>query len=145
MLAGLPPPRSDADFWRTVQQYTLNNAHYYCETADLSRPFPSVWCVAQGCARPARAQAVCPHPRPTMCCCSTVDDPNPEFVWNSWLRQPMLELGLFYHAPALLQVCARARARREQRALLSRNALLACAPAGRCGVQRAEPPQRRAV
>jgi len=39
-LAGLPPPRADGDFWRTMQQFTLNNAHYYCETADISRPFP---------------------------------------------------------------------------------------------------------
>lgn len=39
-LAGLPPPRADGDFWRAMQQFTLNNAHYYCETADISRPFP---------------------------------------------------------------------------------------------------------
>ena len=36
--------------------------------------------------------------------CSTVEDPNPEFVWNSWLRQPLLELGLFHHVPPLIQV-----------------------------------------
>lgn len=40
VLAGLPPPKGDVDFWRTLQQFTLNNAHYYCETADISRPFP---------------------------------------------------------------------------------------------------------
>jgi hypothetical protein len=43
-LAGLPPPgrggADAADFWRALQQFTLNNAHYYCETADISRPFP---------------------------------------------------------------------------------------------------------
>lgn len=41
--AGLPPPRAAAaaqEFWRALQQFTLNNAHYYCETADISRPFP---------------------------------------------------------------------------------------------------------
>lgn len=75
-LAGLPPPRADGDFWRAMQQFTLNNAHYYCETADISRPFPSER-----------------DPR----------DPAPEFVWNSWLRQPLLELGLYDHCPALLQ------------------------------------------
>ena len=31
-------------------------------------------------------------------------DPAPEFVWNSWLRQPLVELGLYDHCPALLQV-----------------------------------------
>lgn len=37
--------------------------------------------------------------------CSERDprDPNPEFVWNSWLRQPLVELGLYDHCPALLQ------------------------------------------
>ncbi|PSC67116.1 putative phosphoinositide phosphatase SAC9 isoform X1, partial [Micractinium conductrix] len=75
-LAGLPPPRRSAEFWRALQQFTLNNAHYYCETADISRPFPSDR-----------------DPR----------DPNPEFVWNSWLRQPLVELGLYDHCPALLQ------------------------------------------
>lgn len=30
-------------------------------------------------------------------------EPNPEFVWNSWLRQPLVELGLYDHCPALLQ------------------------------------------
>ena len=44
-LAGLPPPKADVDFWRALQQFTLNNAHYYCETADISRPFPRCACV----------------------------------------------------------------------------------------------------
>lgn len=51
-LAGLPPPKADADFWRAVQQFTLNNAHYYCETADVSRPFPR-------CGTPVQATACC--------------------------------------------------------------------------------------
>jgi hypothetical protein len=70
-------PRQDADFWRTVQQYTLNNAHYFCETADITRPFPSH------------------HP---------VSEPEPEFVWNAWLSEPLRELGLHSHCPVLLQV-----------------------------------------
>ncbi|EFN60062.1 hypothetical protein CHLNCDRAFT_133330 [Chlorella variabilis] len=76
-LAGLPPPRSgDVEFWRALQQFTLNNAHYYCETADISRPFPSD-----------------KDPR----------EPAAEFVWNSWLRQPLVELGLYEQCPSLLQ------------------------------------------
>jgi hypothetical protein len=54
-LAGLPPPgrgaADAADFWRTLQQFTLNNAHYYCETADISRPFPRSACAEQLAAR----------------------------------------------------------------------------------------------
>eukprot|EP00887_Chlorella_sp_A99_P003928 scaffold11.g3928.t1 len=77
-LAGAAPPpaRQDQDFWRAVQQFTLNNAHYYCETADISRPFPSP---------------------------EDPSNPNPEFVWNSWLRQPLVDMGLFAHCPPLLQ------------------------------------------
>jgi hypothetical protein len=44
-MAGLPPPKGDTEFWRALQQFTLNNAHYYCETADISRPFPR-WALA---------------------------------------------------------------------------------------------------
>lgn len=70
---------STNEFWRSVQQHTLNNAHYYCETADLTRPFPSS------------------HP-PT--------DPAAEFVWNAWLSMPLKSLGLHSHCPALLQGAA---------------------------------------
>lgn len=51
--------------------------------------------------------ATCNRP-PTLTPASERDprDPAPEFVWNSWLRQPLLELGLYDHCPALLQVGA---------------------------------------
>ena len=63
-------------------QYTLNNAHWYCETADLSRPFPSA---------------------------HDVTDPQPEFVWNAWLSAPLRALGLHAHCPPLLQASAAVR------------------------------------
>lgn len=47
-----------------------------------------------------------PHPPACRCPpCSDKDprEPSPEFVWNSWLRQPLVELGLYDHCPALLQ------------------------------------------
>jgi hypothetical protein len=46
-------------------------------------------------------------PLPAALACSSRDprEPSPEFVWNSWLRQPLVELGLYDHCPALLQVC----------------------------------------
>ena len=69
----------DLAFWTSMQQYTLNNAHYFCETADLSRPFPSTF---------------------------AAQDPAPEFVWNSWLREPLRSLGLQELCPTLLQVRA---------------------------------------
>ena len=60
-----------------MQRYTLNNAHYFCETADVTRPFPS------------RVE---------------VSDPSWEFVWNRWLAASIREVGLTGHCPFLLQV-----------------------------------------
>lgn len=60
-----------------LQRYTLNNAHYFCETADITRPFPS------------RVK---------------VSDPSWEFVWNRWLAASVRELGLEDLCPHLLQV-----------------------------------------
>jgi SacI homology domain len=66
----------EQEFWRSMQQHTVGGVHYYCETADLTRPFPSS------------------HP-PT--------DPELEFIWNAWLSQPLRDLGLPTHCPQLLQ------------------------------------------
>lgn len=60
-----------------MQRYTLNNAHYFCETADVTRPFPSR---------------------------SNPSDPSWEFVWNRWLAASVCNLGLTSHCPHLLQV-----------------------------------------
>lgn len=78
-LEAVPTPftaAAEQEFWRSMQQQTISGVHYYCETADLTRPFPS------------SHQAT---------------DPEPEFVWNSWLAQPLIDLGLFSHCPALMQ------------------------------------------
>jgi hypothetical protein len=52
-------------------------AHYFCETIDLTRPFPSY--------------------RP-------VTKPSWEFVWNKWLTASFRGIGLDFLCPALLQV-----------------------------------------
>ncbi|KAK9827235.1 hypothetical protein WJX81_000601 [Elliptochloris bilobata] len=65
-----------------VPNFSLNNAHFYCETADVSRGFPS--------ARPAGA-------------------PSWEFVWNRWLATPLRAAGLPAHCPHLLQGVVEAR------------------------------------
>ena len=61
-----------------VPKYSLNNAHYFCETADVTRPFPSS------------------HP---------VGLPSGEFVWNAWLAASLAAVGLPGHCPRLLQAC----------------------------------------
>lgn len=68
---------SEVERVENMQRFTLNNAHYFCETADVTRPFPSR--------------------------CS-VSDPSWEFVWNGWLSMSVRALGLNSHCPHLLQV-----------------------------------------
>ncbi|KAH7615657.1 hypothetical protein Ndes2526B_g09598 [Nannochloris sp. 'desiccata'] len=67
---------AEQEFWRSMQQHIVGGFHYYCETADLSRPFPSAHL-------------------PT--------EPELEFIWNAWLSQPFRDLGLPTHCPALMQ------------------------------------------
>jgi hypothetical protein len=59
----------------------LTGAHFFCETIDLSRPFPS--------------------DRP-------VTQPSWEFVWNRWLTASFRGIGLDFVCPPLLQVSFRA-------------------------------------
>lgn len=56
--------------------FPIDGAHYYCETLDLSRPFPS--------------------DRP-------VSQPSWEFVWNRWLSTSFRRLGLDFVCPPLLE------------------------------------------
>jgi len=67
---------SEQEFWRLLQQNSVSGMHYYCETADVSRPFPSEY---------------------------EPFNPDQNFVWNAWLSKPVRDLGLLRHCPALLQ------------------------------------------
>ena len=69
--------QKELDRLALLPEYTLDNAHYYCETADVSRPFPSR------------------HP---------VGRPSWEFVWNRWLTAALRECGLPGASPHLMQV-----------------------------------------
>lgn len=60
-----------------MHKYVLSNAHFYCETVDISRPFPSS---------------------------SPAGDPSWEFVWNRWLSAGLRAVGLPDHCPHLMQV-----------------------------------------
>jgi hypothetical protein len=67
---------AEQEFWRLLQQNNVSGTHYFCETVDLSRPFPSekdAW------------------------------DPDQEFVWNHYISKGFRMLGLNRHCPALLQ------------------------------------------
>ena len=67
----------EVDRAEMMHKYTLNNAHYFCETADITRPFPSS---------------------------HAVSDPSWEFVWNCWLAVSLRTQNLAEHCPQLLQV-----------------------------------------
>ncbi|KAK9818315.1 hypothetical protein WJX72_010447 [[Myrmecia] bisecta] len=66
----------EMDNLQQLPNYTLNNAHYYCETIDITRPFPSSQPVAS---------------------------PSWEFVWNRWLSAALRATSLPGHCPHLLQ------------------------------------------
>ena len=73
---GLSP--EELERMEMMHKYVLSNAHFYCETVDISRPFPSS---------------------------SPLDDPSWEFVWNRWLSAALRAVGLPTHCPHLMQVC----------------------------------------
>lgn len=72
---GLSP--EELERMEMMHKYVLSNAHFYCETVDISRPFPSS---------------------------SPLDDPSWEFVWNRWLSAALRAVGLPTHCPHLMQV-----------------------------------------
>lgn len=65
-----------------ITTFHIDGAHYFCETLDVSRPFPS--------SRP-------------------VNQPSWEFVWNRWLSTSWRSIGLDHICPPLLQGLYEAR------------------------------------
>ncbi len=41
-VAGYPLSKAEAEKLSLLREFTLDNAHFYCETADITRPFPSL-------------------------------------------------------------------------------------------------------
>lgn len=65
---------------KNVQELTdldIDGKHYFCETRDITRPFPS-------------------H--------MSFHEPDDEFVWNGWISMPFKNIGLPQHCVILLQV-----------------------------------------
>ncbi|KAL8150339.1 hypothetical protein V2J09_020147 [Rumex salicifolius] len=59
-----------------LMEVDIDGNYYFCETRDVTRPFPSRM---------------------------TVEDGDDEFVWNEWLSSPFKRLGLQRHCVTLLQ------------------------------------------
>ncbi|XP_020235927.1 probable phosphoinositide phosphatase SAC9 [Cajanus cajan] len=65
-----------------LTELDIDGKHYFCETRDVTRPFPSRMPVHQ---------------------------PDPEFVWNGWFSTPFVDIGLPRHCVTLLQGFAECR------------------------------------
>lgn len=61
-----------------LSELDIDGKHYFCETRDITRPFPSAL---------------------------TYENPDDEFVWNTWFSKPFRDIGLPKHCIILLQVC----------------------------------------
>lgn len=73
-----PQPQSKGQV-KNVQELTeidIDGKHYFCETRDITRPFPSRM---------------------------PLQNPDEEFVWNRWLSMPFENIGLQQHCVTLLQ------------------------------------------
>ncbi|KAL6556456.1 putative phosphoinositide phosphatase sac9 [Orobanche gracilis] len=74
-----PQPQSRTEI-KNIQELTeldIDGKHYFCETRDITRPFPSRM---------------------------PVQSPDDEFVWNKWFSMPFRNIGLPQHCTILLQV-----------------------------------------
>ncbi|KAJ8774787.1 hypothetical protein K2173_017233 [Erythroxylum novogranatense] len=70
---------------KNVQELTeldIDGKHYFCETRDITRPFPSR---------------------------IPLENPDDEFVWNGWFSTPFKNVGLPHHCVTLLQGFAECR------------------------------------
>ncbi|KAL0914723.1 hypothetical protein M5K25_015096 [Dendrobium thyrsiflorum] len=65
-----------------LAELDIDGKHYFCETRDITRPFPSAM---------------------------TSQNPDDEFVWNAWFSKPFRDIGLPKHCVILLQGFAECR------------------------------------
>ncbi|XP_043716293.1 probable phosphoinositide phosphatase SAC9 [Telopea speciosissima] len=65
-----------------LSELDIDGKHYFCETRDITRPFPS---------------------------CMPLQNPDDEFVWNRWLAMPFKYIDLPQHCVILLQGFAECR------------------------------------
>lgn len=74
-----PQPQGKSEVKNSLElaELDIDGKYYFCETRDLTRPFPSEF---------------------------TLRDPDLEFVWNAWFSKPFKDIGLEEHCVVLLQV-----------------------------------------
>ena len=87
------------DDWPPASRFRVDDLHYYCDTADVTRPFPGRGGVGRSVghgAPGAPSPWACPPADP-------VPSPSWEFVWNAALAAPLRAAGLPAACPHLLQ------------------------------------------
>lgn len=72
-----PQGKGEAKNIQELTELDIDGKHYFCETRDITRPFPS-------------------H--------MPLQKPDDEFVWNRWFSMPFKKIGLPQHCVILLQV-----------------------------------------
>ncbi|GAQ84463.1 Sac domain-containing Phosphoinositide Phosphatase [Klebsormidium nitens] len=77
-----PQPASELKNITELTETAIDGCHYFCETRDLTRPFPSG---------------------------APVGEPDREYVWNEWLAAPFKRIGLPSHCVVLMQGVAESR------------------------------------
>ncbi|XP_024985073.1 probable phosphoinositide phosphatase SAC9 isoform X1 [Cynara cardunculus var. scolymus] len=77
-----PQGKGEVKNIQELAELDIDGKHYFCETRDITRPFPS-------------------H--------TTVRNPDEEFVWNGWFSNPFRRIGLEHHCVILLQGFAESR------------------------------------
>lgn len=65
-----------------ITEFPIHGAHWYCEDADVTRPFPSQ---------------------------NALSDPSWQFTWNAWLSESFRMVGLDFVCPALMEGTAESR------------------------------------
>lgn len=77
-----PQGKGEVKNIQELAELDIDGKHYFCETRDITRPFPS-------------------H--------ASVRNPDEEFVWNQWFSTPFRRIGLDQHCVILLQGFAECR------------------------------------
>lgn len=72
-----PQGKGEAKNVQELTELDIDGKHYFCETRDITRPFPSRM---------------------------PLQGPDDEFVWNRWFSMPFKSIGLPEHCVTLLQV-----------------------------------------
>lgn len=77
-----PQGKGEVKNAQELAELDIDGKHYFCETRDITRPFPSrmSW-----------------------------QNPDDEFVWNGWFSKPFKDIGLWNHCIVLLQGFAESR------------------------------------